>query len=108
MLCYSVWWVSGLVFLIIERDDRRVRFHAAQSVVLFGATSLLLMALAGLSVTALVVWAPGYALLQRLSDLVWLGAVVLWLVLMLRTWRGEVWRVPVVARVAERMASARN
>ena len=62
VLAYSVWWVTGLVFLALERDDDRVRFHAAQSMVVFGAVSLVLLALAALSVTALAVWPPGYAL----------------------------------------------
>lgn len=104
VLCYTVWWVTGLVFLVLERDDRGVRFHAAQSLVIFGAVSLVLLALAALSIAALVVWPQGYPLVQRVSELVWLGAVVLWIVLMLRVWRGERWRVPLAARLADRLA----
>jgi uncharacterized membrane protein len=103
VLSYSVWWVTGLVFLVVARDDTRVRFHAAQSIVIFGAVSLLLLALAALSITTLVVWPPGYALVQRISEVVWLGAVVLWIVLMLKAWRGDMWRVPFAAPLAERM-----
>lgn len=104
VLAYSVWWVTGLVFLVLARDDRRVRFHAAQSIVIFGAVSLLLLGLAALSITTLVVWPTGYALIQRLSEFVWLGAVLLWVVLMLKAWRGELWRVPLAARLADRIA----
>ncbi len=104
VLCYTVWWMTGLVFLVLERDQRRVRFHAAQSVVVFGAVSLALLALAALSVIALGAWPPAYPLVQRVSDLVWLGAVVLWILLMLKAWRGELWRVPVAARLADRIA----
>jgi uncharacterized membrane protein len=101
LLCYSVWWVTGLVFIIVERHDRPVRFHAAQSLVFFGAVSLVLFALAALSVLALLM-APGvYPVVQSISTLVWLGATVMWLVLMLKAWRGEMWRVPLAAGLAE-------
>ncbi len=36
LLCYVGWWVSGIVFLIIEPDNKFVRFHAIQSIVTFG------------------------------------------------------------------------
>jgi uncharacterized membrane protein len=104
LLCYSVWWLSGLVFLLIEREHRGVRFHAAQAVLLFGAVSAMLVALGAASVLAFVVSASGYRALQALSNLIWLGAAAVWLVLMLRAWRGETWRVPIVAAFADRLA----
>lgn len=36
LLCYVGWWVSAIVFLIIEPENRFVRFHAIQSLVVFG------------------------------------------------------------------------
>jgi uncharacterized membrane protein len=44
-----------------------------------------------------------YQLIRLGADLVWAGAAVLWLVLVLRAWRGEVWRVPLVATLADRI-----
>ena len=35
---------------------------------------------------------------------VWLGAVLLWLVLLLKTWRGETWRVPIAGDLAMKIA----
>lgn len=34
-LCYPVGWLSGLFFLLLERKNKFVRFHAMQSVLLF-------------------------------------------------------------------------
>ena len=36
LLCYLGAWVSGIIFLIIERKNRVVRFHAMQSLITFG------------------------------------------------------------------------
>ena len=103
VLCYSVWWVTGALFLLLERQDRTIRFHAAQSLVLFGAVSALLVSLGTLSVLALVLSSAVYQLMRVLGDLLWVGAAVVWLVLVLRAWRGEVWRVPLVAALADRL-----
>jgi uncharacterized membrane protein len=104
LLCYSAWWLTGLIFLLVEREHRGVRFHAAQSVLLFGAVTALLVLLGGASALALVVSSAGYRTLQALSNLIWLGAAAVWLVLMLRAWRGDTWRLPVVAGLADRIA----
>jgi uncharacterized membrane protein len=36
LLCYVGWWVSGIIFLILEPKNRFVRFHALQSSIVFG------------------------------------------------------------------------
>ena len=103
MLCYSVWWITGGLFLLLERQHRTIRFHAAQSLVLFGAVSVLLVGLGALSAVALVVTSQAYQLVRVFGDVVWAGAAVVWLVLVLRAWRGDVWRVPLVAALADRV-----
>ena len=39
-----------------------------------------------------------------ISYLVWFGAVVLWLIVLVRTFRGETWRVPFAGDLAARIA----
>jgi len=104
VLCYSLWWVTGVLFLILERRDRLVRFHAAQAVVLFGGLSLVLALLGASSAVALVVSSRIYQLTRALADIVWVAGVVVWLVLVLRAWRGETWRVPLAATLADSLA----
>jgi len=101
ILCYSLWWVTGLLFLILERRDRSVRFHAAQSLVLFGGLSFVLVALGALSAVALVLSNRMYQIVQATGNVVWVGAAVLWLVLVLEAWRGETWRVTLCATLAD-------
>jgi uncharacterized membrane protein len=105
LLCYTAWWLSALVFLAIEQQHRGVRFHAAQSLLLFGGLSLAIGALSALSVAMLVVSAGAFQAVRLLVYLVWIGAIGIWLVLMLRTFKGETWRVPFVAELADRIAA---
>jgi uncharacterized membrane protein len=95
VLCYAGWWVTGLVFLFAERRHTGVRFHAAQSIVVFSG---------GISAVAFILTGPTFQLVQTLSYVLWLSAVVLWLYLLLMAWRGETWPVPVAGSLARRLA----
>jgi uncharacterized membrane protein len=86
VLAYVFGWISGLILLLIEHRNQTVRRHAAQSVVIFGALSLIGLALAIL--TGVFGWIPlvGWAL-GGLFGII-LGAVkaisfALWILLMI-------------------------
>ena len=104
MLCYAGWWLTGLVFLFAERKNAAVRFHAAQSLIVFGAFSILLFLSGAASAVAFVVATPSFRIIQAIGNVLWLGAVLLWLLLLLKTWRGETWRVPMAADLAIKLA----
>src|SRR5262245_58093376 len=104
LLCYSAWWISGLIFLIVEQQHRAVRFHAAQSVVLFGVLSLVIGLLSAASVGMLVVSAAAFQAARLLVYVVWFAAVAMWLLLMVKTFHGETWRVPFASDLADRLS----
>ena len=95
LLCYLGWWVSGIIFIVLEQKNRLVRFHAVQSMVLFGAAHL---ALGLVSRIPVVGWLFG--------TVIGVGAFILWILLMARTYRGETIRIPVAAELAERLVGA--
>ena len=105
LLCYLAWWVSGLVFLVIEHEHREVRFHAAQSVVLFGGFSLLIFLLSLASFGMLFFAPAAFQAVYTLSFLLSLVAVVVWLTVLLKIFKGESWRVPYAADFAEKLAA---
>jgi uncharacterized membrane protein len=104
MLCYAGWWVTGLVFLFAESKNQDVRFHAAQSLVVFGVVTVVLFLCGGASAIAFVVATPAFRFVQAIGNVLWFGAVVLWLYLLLKTWRGETWRIPVASDLALKIA----
>ena len=73
VLCYAGWWVTGLVFLFAERRHSGVRFHAAQSIVVFGALSVALFLCGGASAVAFFMAVPTFQLVQTLGNVLWLG-----------------------------------
>ena len=104
MLCYAAWWVTGLLFLFLERTHRGVRFHAAQSLVLFGGLSLLMACVGAASAMSLFVAPAFFHTIVSINSLIWLACVILWAVLMVQTLRGETVRVPLVAELADRLS----
>ncbi len=105
VLCYAGWWVTGLVFLFAERRDTTVRFHAAQSLVVFGLLSAALFLCGGASAVAFFVAAPTFQMVQAIGNALWFAAVLLWLFLLVKTWQGETWRVPLFGDLALKLAA---
>lgn len=72
-LAYLFGWISGLVLLLLEQDNAEVRRHAAQSVVIFGALTLLNLALPTVPLLGPLV----AGLLRPVSVLLWLGLLIM-------------------------------
>ena len=67
VLCYVLGWVSGLIFLLIERRNTAVRRHAYQSVVVFGALSIIGIGLGAVGVIVTIVGVLLWLLLMFLA-----------------------------------------
>jgi uncharacterized membrane protein len=103
LLCYVVGWVTGLIFYFIDKRPY-VRFHAAQSIVVFAGLQVISIVLGiffGVSLMAggLSGFSMGYALIW-LIDIV---SLVLWILLMVKAYQGERFRVPIAADIAEKL-----
>jgi len=103
LLCYVLGWVTGLIFFLIDKRPN-VRFHASQSIVVFGSLhilSLLLGSFFGFSLLAGGLGGFGFGIL--LYWLVSILSLVLWILLMVKAYQGERFRVPVAADLAEKI-----
>jgi uncharacterized membrane protein len=101
LLCYVLGWLTGIIFLI---SDKRpfVRFHAAQSIVVFGALTLLRIILSfGIFGTYSLGFFSIWSLISMLVSLV---TLVAWIVLMLMAYQGRRFEVPIAAGIAKSIA----
>lgn len=94
LLCYLLWWITGLVFILMEKENKFVRFHAMQSIITFGGLTVVWVVL---SVLSSIFW-PLYIL----GVPVWIASVVLWIVLMVKAYQGEKFKLPTVGEIAEK------
>jgi uncharacterized membrane protein len=100
LLCYVLGWVTGIIFLLIDKRPW-VRFHAAQSIVVFGGLTLIRVILGMMhGVTGFIGWGF-FGLLFLLIGLV---TFVLWIVLMIKAFQHQTWRVPIAADIADGIA----
>jgi uncharacterized membrane protein len=90
LLCYVLGWVSGLVFLLLEQKNEFVRFHAMQSLATFLGLFIVSLVLGFIPILGTLV-----------SVLIWPLSVVLWIVLMVKAYKGERFKLPVVGDFVE-------
>jgi len=89
-LSYFFGWIGGLIMLLfLEKQNRTVRFHAMQSVILFGVLSIALAVLHGLPVIG--------GLLSLVSFISWLGLTI-------AGFLGRDIRLPYIAEYADKYA----
>ena len=107
LLSYLFWWISGLVFFIIERKNKYVRFHAVQSFLYLGAAAIVLGLLKAIAGLVGNIWVIGF-LLGPLFGFVFyaIGFIVVlsWLYLMIQAYRGKKTRIPFFGDLAERFS----
>jgi uncharacterized membrane protein len=102
-LAYSGWWVTGALIWFVERHDRFVRFHAAQSMAAFGLIAVLVTAFLLLSAVSLSFLPAAVNLFLAAAAAVWSGGLVLWVGVMWKAASGEAWRIPLAADLADRI-----
>ena len=90
LLCYLLGWISGLIFLLIEKDNQMVRFHAMQSIVTFGGLNVIYILL-----MISVIGIP-------LMPIVGLIGLAAWLILMIKAFQGERYKFPITGDLAEK------
>jgi uncharacterized membrane protein len=105
LLCYLLGWVTGIILFLIDKRPF-VRFHAAQSIVVFGGLHVINIVI-GIFFGAGIMMMGGFGtfgLAAALYGLISLVAFVLWIVLMVKAYQGQKFEVPVAAGIAKSFA----
>jgi len=87
-LTYLLGWLTGLLFFLVEKDPD-IRFHAVQSVIFFGGLTIL-------SILPVLGW--------LLSPFLFLIGLVGWIVLLVKAYQGEKFKLPVIGGLAIKYA----
>jgi uncharacterized membrane protein len=100
LLCYVLGWITGIIFILIDKRPF-VKFHAAQSIVVFGALTVLKI---GLGIIMGIGGFVGFGLWAMISMVLGLLGLVLWILLMIKAYQHELFRVPIAAPIADGIA----
>jgi uncharacterized membrane protein len=112
LLSYVFGWLSGLIFFLIEKDSRLVRFHAMQSILLNVLSAIV----------AFVVWILVFIfwiIAAQLSDvlgmvvglvatLLWIAffiaVLVAWVMCLIKAFQGQYFKLPIIGNFAEKFS----
>ncbi|MFO8055682.1 MAG: DUF4870 domain-containing protein [bacterium] len=90
LLCYVAGFITGIVFLVLEKENKFVRFHAMQSLVTF-------LALFVISIVAGFIPLVGWLISLLIAPL----GLVLWILLMYKAFQGQKFKLPIIGDFAE-------
>lgn len=88
-LSYFLGFITGILFLVLEKDNKFVRFHAMQSIIISVLLFVIVMILGIIPLFWLIL------------PFVWLLELILWLLLMFKAYQGEKFKLPVIGDIAE-------
>ena len=112
LLAYVFGLVSGLIFFLIEKDSRLVRFHGMQSTLLAGifwvgeiafwilATVVVLIVGQISGILATLVWAVS----MLLGFVLGIAALIGWVMCMIKAYQGQYFKLPVIGNFAEKFS----
>lgn len=86
-LCYALGWVTGLLFLLAEKENKTVRFHAMQSLMFFGG----MMVIGLVPVIGWLLW-----------PLIMIFSFIVWLMSIYKAYNGEEFELPIVGKLAKK------
>jgi len=86
--CYLLGFITGIIFLAVEKKSSFVKFHAMQSTITFLSLFVISSILGLIPIISLLVYP------------IWILSLILWLLLMIKALRGERYSLPIVGKMA--------
>jgi uncharacterized membrane protein len=87
--CYLLGFITGIIFLAVEKKSSFVKFHAMQSTITFLSLFVISFILGLIPIIGLLVYP------------IWILSLILWLLLMIKALRGERYSLPIVGKMAD-------
>jgi len=91
LLCYLLGFITGIIFLIVEKKSDYIKFHAKQSTITFLGIFVILVIFG---------WVP------IINILISIFSLILWLFLMIKALQGKRYSLPIVGKIAEGKSTA--
>lgn len=104
LLCYSLGWISGTILLFVKKEDSFVRFHARQSIVIFGILTVPILILNFIVLANDIL----YLLLVILYWIIIIFSVFLWIILMFKAYHGQTYKLPVAGDIVTKLFHAED
>jgi uncharacterized membrane protein len=112
LLSYVFTWVSGLIFFVMEKESRLVRFHAMQAILLGATVTVIFIALWIVSfILGIIVGQVSGLLGVLVSGITFLlglvffiAAVIGWIMCLIKAYGGQYFKLPILGNFAEKFS----
>lgn len=104
LLCYICMPVTSIIFLVIEKENADVKFHAWQGSIFGGGYILVLIAMKILEAIFGAIASVLGEIVNFFIPIVGLAAFILWIICLIKAYQGERWRIPVLGDFAAKKA----
>lgn len=113
LLSYIFGWVSGLIFFLIEKDSRLVKFHAMQSILLNVLVGVLVFVVWIATFVMIIIGAAIGDILGTiftlLATLIWvvfgIGALIAVILCLVKAFQGQYFKLPIIGNFAEKFSA---
>ncbi len=105
LLCYICTFITGIIFLIIEKDNKDVKFHAWQAIFLGVASIALQIVITILSLILGQISSVLGMIIGLFGWVIYLGIFVIWIMAMIKAYQGQRWLIPFIGNLAEQQAN---
>ncbi len=104
MLCYICMPLTSIIFLLIEKENKDVQFHAWQGTTFGVGYIVTIVAIEILSAVLGAVLSFLGVIVGLLVPVLGLAAFILWIICLVKAYQGERWKIPYVGDFAEKKA----
>lgn len=113
LLSYIFGWVSGLIFFLLEKDSRLVRFHAMQSILL-NVLAIVLVFVVWIATVVMVIVGAAVGdilgtLFTLLATLIWvvfgIGMLIAVILCLVKAFQGQYFKLPIIGNFAEKFSA---
>jgi uncharacterized membrane protein len=113
LLSYVFGWLSGLIFFLMEKDSRLVKFHAMQSILLNAVAIIVGIVLwIGWIVVALILSQVSDVLASLVSIVMgllmfvlYLGVLIAFVMCLIKAYQKQYFKLPVIGNFAEKFSA---
>ncbi len=108
LLTYLFGLITGIVFLLLEKDNRFVRFHAWQSIFVWAGIVVIFIGLSIIGFIVAVIPGVGWILgilITLFNFVLGLGTFILWIYLMIQAYQNKMVKLPFVGDLAEKQVN---
>lgn len=104
MLCYICMPITSIIFMLMEKENKDVQFHAWQGTT-FGVGWIVVVVVLNILTMILTQIATFLGVVMSiLVPVLGLGVLVLWIICLVKAYQGERWKIPYIGDFAEKKA----